>query len=258
DAGAALKAKGVAEVMLPANKIDEPTTINTISMFWGLGGQLVDESGAPVFFQGDNATYLAQVFQFCRDLVTRSAMPATVVGMDEAAIRPFFYSGEALAIGQSSSSIRQIWTDFPPAKGDLAVADYPMPPGKTAIPVLGGFSYIVTTADPARRAAAWKFVSFMTSAENMGAIDEALGQLPVRASVWKDNRFFATDPLMQSYKALYDGPLKVRPPVPIYPAISAAISTEVAEVVAGHETPEQAVAKARDAVMAEYNRQNGH
>jgi multiple sugar transport system substrate-binding protein len=247
----------VTEVLLSSKAVDEPTTLPVLAMFWGLGGSLVDETGAPVFFTGENAKYLQRIFGFYHDLVTSSAMLTNVTVMDEAATRPYFYSGEALSIGQSSSSIRQIWTDLPETKGDLSVAQYPMPDGKTAVPVLGGFSYGLMTTDPERRAAAWKFIAFMTRSDNMGAIDDALGQLPVRNSVWKTNPFFSTDPLMQKYKLLYDGPMKTRPAVPIYPAISAAISTEVSEVVAGTVTPEQAVAKARDAVVAEYERQKG-
>jgi multiple sugar transport system substrate-binding protein len=257
-AGKTVKNNGMTAVLLPAKAVDEPSTMHLLSMFWGLGGSLVDDKGAPVFFKGANATALQQVFQFYRDLATSGTMLPNVTVMDEAAIRPFLYSGEVLAAAQSSSSIKQIWTDVPDTKGDLAVANYPMPKGKTAVTILGGFSYAMTAKDPDRQKAAWKFIQFMTSPDNMGAIDEALGQLPVRNSIWKTNAFFSTDPLMQKYKVLYDGPMQTRPSVPIYPAISAAISTELSDVVAGNITPQDAVTQARDAVLAEYNRMQDH
>jgi multiple sugar transport system substrate-binding protein len=255
DAAKGLNGKGLTEMLLPAKAVDEPSAIYPISMFWGLGGKLVDEKGAPVFYQGDNGRDLQQVFQFYRDLVANKAMRPGVTVMDEAAIRNFLYSGEAVAIGQSSTNVRQIWTDLPATENDLSLAPLPMPEGKSAVTMLGGFSYALMTTDPDRRKNAWKFIAFMTRADNMGAINDALGQLPVRQSVWKSNQFFSQNPLMQMFKAFYDGPTQMRPSVPMYPAISAAISTEVSEVVAGRVSPEQAVAKARDAVMAEYERQ---
>ncbi len=94
----------------------------------------------------------------------------------------------------------------------------------------------------------------MTSPTNMGAINEALGQLPVRNSIWSDNQFFSTNPMMLSYKKMYDGEMQVRPPVPIYNTISSAISSELAGVLSGQKTPADAVAAARDAVMPEYQR----
>lgn len=53
---------------------------------------------------------------------------------------------------------------------------------------------------------------------------------------------------------MYDGDMQVRPPVPIYNTISLALSAQIAPVISGQITPEQAVDAARDAVMPEYQR----
>jgi xylulokinase len=65
-----------------------------LSIFWGLGGKLVDDSGKPVFFEGDNAKHMAAVYQWYHDMVAEGAMLPDVTTMDEASLRPFFYGGE--------------------------------------------------------------------------------------------------------------------------------------------------------------------
>lgn len=254
-AAKALKDKGITAELAPAKASDEPSTMHMLSVFWGLGGKLVDDAGAPVFFEGDNAKDLAQVYQMYRDMVVDGFMSPDVTVMDEAALRPFFYGDEAFAIAQSSSTVKQIWSEQPSTVDDLAVAPYPMPDGKQPVTILGGFAYAMTAKDPERRAAAWKFIQFMSTPENMGAVNEAIGQLPVRNSIWANNVFFSTNPMMRSYKAMYDGPMQTRPSVPIYTTISSAISSQLAGVLSGDLSPEDAVLRARDAVMPEYDRQ---
>lgn len=250
-----LKDQGITAELVPAKATFEPSTMHMLSIFWGLGGQLVDDAGKPVFFEGDNATALAAVYKWYHDMVAEGAMLPGVTTMDEAGLRPFFYGGEVFAIGGSSSGVTQMWADLPDLKDDLAVAPYPMPEGKTPVTILGGFAYGLMAKDADKKAAGWKFIQFMNSPENMGALNERLGQLPVRSSIWTTNKFFSTNPLMISYKKMYDGDMKTRPAAPIYTNISTALSEQLAGVISGQLTPEAAVAAARDAVMPEYERQ---
>ncbi|MCP8937415.1 extracellular solute-binding protein [Alsobacter sp. SYSU M60028] len=250
-----LKDKKVVAELVPAKATDEPSTMHMLSIFWGLGGKLVDEHGAPVFFTEENGKALARVYEMYRDLVAKGAMRAEVTTMDEAALRPFFYGHEVFAMGGSSSNVKQIWSEQPDTVNDLAVAAYPMPGSGKPVTILGGFTYAITARDPKKVEAAWKFVSFMTAPAQMGAINEALGQLPVRTSVWSTNGFFSTNPMMVSYKAMYDGPMQTRPVAPIYTTISSAISSQLPGVIAGTLSPSDAVNRARDAVMVEFKRQ---
>jgi multiple sugar transport system substrate-binding protein len=255
-AAAKLKEQGLTAELVPAKATDEPSTMHILSIFWGLGGKLVDDQGKPIFAEGDNAKDLAAVYQMYHDMVTNGVMRQDVTTMDEAALRPFFYSGEAFAIGQSSSGIRQMWADMPDLQNDLAVAPYPMPEGKHPVTILGGFAYALTAKDPEKAKAAWKFIEFMNSSENMGKLNETLGQIPVRNSIWANNQFFSTNPVMKTYKAMYDGQMQTRPAVPIYTAVSSAISSQLAGVISGQLTPDQAVKAAGDAAAAEFQRQS--
>jgi multiple sugar transport system substrate-binding protein len=254
-ASKALKDKGITAELVPAKANDEPATLHMLSIFWGLGGKLVDDQGAPVFFEGKNGEALAKVYQMYRDMAVSGAMSPNVTTMDETALRPFFYGGEAFAIGASSSGIKQMWSELPDLQNDLAVAPYPMPDGKAPVTVLGGYAYAITAKDEEKKAAAWKFVQFMTSPENMTAVNETLGQLPVRKSIWDTSDFFSQNALMKSYKTIYDGEMQTRPAVPIYTTISTAISSQLAAVIGGQLSPADAVSAAKEAVMREYDRQ---
>jgi len=251
------KAAHMSAVMYPGSAT-ELTALHMLSMFWGLGGELVDGSGKPVFFDGANRRALEQVYSMYRELVEKGYMPLDVSTMDEAAIRPFFYSGENVLTAQSSSAITQMYADVPDLKGNLGAFNYPLPGGANATPILVGWTYGIFTADAERKAAAWKFIDFVLRPENLGKINAAGGQLPVVQSIW-DQDFYKTDPLMIQLKAIFEtGGMRARPAVPIYPAITAAWAQQMADVLAGNISPAQAVDNARDQVMAEYERLSSH
>jgi multiple sugar transport system substrate-binding protein len=150
-----------------------------------------------------------------------------------------------------------MYTDAPWLKGNLGAFNYPLPDGAKAVPVLTGFTYGIFTDDPERRAAAWKFIEFLTQPDTIGPLNANAGHLPVINEVW-DQDFYKNDPLMVEFKAIVESGMKPRPSVPIYPAITAAWSAQMADVIAGNITPAQAVDNARDAVTAEYERMNAN
>lgn len=251
--GEKVKATGKSTVMLPGSGT-ELTALHMLSMYWGLGGDLVDETGKPVFFEGENRVALEQVYGLYREMVEKGLMPVDVSTMDEAAIRPFFYSGETAAVAQSSSSVTQIYSDMPDTKGDLGAFNYPLPGGAQASPILVGWTYGIFAEDAERKAAAWKFVDFVLKPENLGKLNAAAGHLPIIQSIW-DQDFFKNDPLMQQFKGVFEtGTMRARPNVPIYPTITNAWAVQMADVLSGTITPAQAVDNAREQVMTEYER----
>lgn len=241
-------------VMLPANT-SELTMLYLFPQFLALGGEIHDGQGKPNFFEAPNREKLEQVMQMWRDLVAEGLMPAEVGGMDEAATRPFFYSGETATIGSSTSFINQFYTDVPDLKGDLGAVPLPMPGDVTPVPLLAAWGYVIFTKDPVRQEAAKKFIRFMLAPENLSILNAVQGQLPVRRSIWEGTPAFADDPLFQQMYAIQNDPrLRERSIFPIYPAIKDAITEQMADVIAGKITPAQAVDNARDSAMAAYER----
>jgi len=250
--GEKAKADGMLATMLPAAP-GEVTALHMLSMFWGMGGEMVDATGKPVFFEGANREALEKVYGLYRELAEKGMMSSDTT-LDETKIRPFLYSREAASIAATSSRVTTMYTDAPWLKGNLGVFNYPLPEGKKAVPVLTGFTYGIFADDAERKAAAWKFIDFITKPENIGPLNANAGHLPVVNAVW-DQDFYRNDKLMQSFKSIVqDGGMRPRPSVPIYPIITGAWSAQMAEVISGKITPAQAVDNARDTTMAEYDR----
>lgn len=241
-------------VMLPANT-SELTMLYLFPQFLGLGGEIHDANGKPNFFEEPNRAKLAEVMQLWRDLVAEGLMPQEVGGMDEVATRPFFYSGETATIGSSTSFINQFYTDVPDLKGDLGAAPMPLPDGATPMPLLAAWGYVIFATDPARQDAAKRFIRFMLDPAQLAGLNAVQGHLPVRRSIWEKTPAFADDPLFQQMYVIQNDPrLRERSIFPIYPAIKDGITSQMADVIAGRITPDQAIDRARDQVMAAYER----
>lgn len=241
-------------VMLPAS-MSELTMQYLYTQYLGLGGELTDDKGVPTFFEPGNREKLEQVFGMWRQLVEEGLMPAEVGTMDENATRPYFYTGETVLLGASTSSIKQMYADNPSLIGDLAASPMPLPDGATPVPLLAAWAYVIFTDDPAHADAASRFIAYMLSPDVLGRLNAAQGHLPIRKSIWNTNADFAADPLMQRlYGIMNDPRLRERSIFPIYPAIKDAITGQMADVIAGRTTPAQAVDNARDNVMAAYAR----
>ncbi len=252
---AALAAGHENAVMLPALGASELTMQYLYTQYLGLGGTIHDDQGRPNFQEPGNRELLEQVYGMWRQLVEDGLMPAQVGSMDEAAIRPFFYSGETVLLGHSTSSIRQMYTDMPPLEGDLNVSAMPMPEGLAPIPLLASWSYVIFTEDPAKTDAASRFIRHMLSPEVLGELNAAQGHLPMRTSIWENNPNFADSELMQRlYTIMNDPRIQERSTFPIYPAIKDAITNQMADVIAGNITPAEAVDRAAEEAMSVYER----
>ena len=103
----ALDAGYQSAVMFPATK-SELTMLYMMPQYFGLGGELFDEVGKPVFFESPYKEKLAEVMSMWRELVARGMMPVTAA-QDEAAQRPFFYAKQTATIGNATSFTNQFY-----------------------------------------------------------------------------------------------------------------------------------------------------
>ena len=232
------------------------TILHMMPAFFGLGGQLTDDTGLPVFFDGKNRAALETVYGMYRDLMKAEYMPPDVTTVDENALRPFFYSDETVTTSQSTSFVNQMIADVPDLKDNLGTFAFPLPGGVPAKPVLAGYAYAITAKDPERIAAAWKFVQHRINPEVLGKINAIQGQMPVVKSIWQQP-FYKNNPLMVQLSQAFANGMQPPSAFPIYAVIAKSISEQMADVVSGKITPTQAVDRARDEVMTEYKRQQG-
>ena len=250
----ALDAGYQSAVMFPATK-SELTMLYMMPQYFGLGGELFDETGKPVFFESPYKEKLAEVMSMWRELVARGMMPVTAGAQDEAAQRPFFYAKQTATIGNATSFTNQFYADQPDLKGNLSVVPLPLPDGNTPVPMIAGWAYVLLTEDPERREVAKRFIQHLTKPEVMASFNAIQGHLPIRHSIWKTEPTFSEDALMQKiYQIHLSAPMRLAGGSPIYPATREAISGQMAEVIAGTITPEEAIERAKVDVVAAYDR----
>ena len=234
----------------------ELTMLHMLGYFWGYGGRLVDDEGRPAFHEGANREALARTFAWYDEMINDlGIVPDAILTMDEGNIREFFYDESAFAVAQSSSSLLQIRQERPDLYDQLIVTNYPMEAGYRGVPHLVGWTYAIFTDDPARKSAAWKFVEWMNSSENLGRLNETHGHLPVRQSVSQSVDFFREDPVFsQVLEIVFGGDIRERPGVAIYPMVSEAIRSQLGDIIAGSITIDAAIDEAAEMAIAEWER----
>ncbi|MBN2553253.1 MAG: extracellular solute-binding protein [Spirochaetales bacterium] len=242
-------------VMYSGDK-SEYTTLHMLPYFWGYGGDLFDAQGKPAFHEGKNREALRRIYQWYGDMVnTHKFMPAEVVNLNEKQIVDYFYAGQTVVWPTSSSRMAPLRQNRPDLYPKVGIANYPMEQGFTAVGHLSGWTYGIYTKDPARQAAAWKFIAALTNSTNLGQLNQAHGHLPVRKSIVDTNRFFAEDPVFKQFvQLMFGAPIRPRPPVPIYAASSLEIAAQVGPVIMGKMTPDQAIDAAAKASFEEWER----
>lgn len=233
----------------------EYTTLHVLPYFWAYGGNLVDAKGKPAFHEGKNREALKRVYEWYRDMVqTHKIMPAEVANLDEKKIVDYFYAGQTVQWATSTSRMQTMKQNRPDLYDVLGVANYPIEKGYDMVGHLSGWTYGIFTKDPARQAASWKFLAALTSAKNLGELNEVHGHIPVRNSIIKTSTFFKEDPVFKQWLSLKYSSLKARDPVPVYPTASLEIAAQMGSVILGKITPDQAIDAAAKASLEEWER----
>lgn len=248
----------VAGLGFPAGR-NEGTLCCLLPFFWGLGGRLVDEKGAPIFHRGKNREALIWVLQSYADLVNKyKVSPADVINSTgESYVEPrVFAGGYAMFIG-GSWQINNI-KNFSPQLAKLwKVTDLPLPEGAKHFTTVGGFTYAIFTKDREKKEAAWKFINFISSPSAQIMLNKAVGGLPTRKSAYQKDPYFSEDPYYQAFmKMLEYG--RPRPGVPIYFHISEQIQLAVGQVISGKKDPSSAIDAAYENVKREYDKILAH
>jgi multiple sugar transport system substrate-binding protein len=120
-------------------------------------------------------------------------------------------------------------------------------PGGSHQTIAGPDNWVIFDNGPANVDAAWKFVSFMTSPDQILQDSLDTGHLPTRASVAKMPDF---QPFYSKYQGMkvfvqnLDNVLTARPQITQYPRISAALGQAVVSAIQGKASPQDALNQA--------------
>jgi multiple sugar transport system substrate-binding protein len=228
----------------------EGTTFDWLAHFWSQGGKLVDDSGKPIFNEGDNRDKMLKAINFYKDLVDSGASPKRV-----ATIKVYDDFNAAAMAGTTAMFAGGHWQYFqlketmkPEQFAKWEASELPGPTADQRSTGTGGWTVAAFTKDPAKLDAC---VSAMREVY-MGPANEAGGDLPTRASLFDTLPRFKTDYYNQLRQYLVHG--QARPGVPIYPEISNQIQIMMGDVLSGSKTPEAALDDAWNRVQTAYKK----
>jgi multiple sugar transport system substrate-binding protein len=122
-------------------------------------------------------------------------------------------------------------------------------PGGSHETIAGPDNWVIFDNGPARVAAAWEFLSFMTSADQVLLDSLDTSHMPTRASVAampEFSEFYTKYPGTQVFVDNLQNVLKARPQVPQYPRISTALGQALVSALKGEATPQEALDQAAE------------
>ena len=241
--------KGVDGVLFNGGRW-EGTTFDWLANFWAQGGELVDDSGKPIFGEGENKAKMLKALNYFKGLVDSGAAPKRV-----ATIKDYQDFNAATIAGTDAMFFGGHWQRgqlqgaMPPEALDKwDIAELPGPTADERATGTGGWTFAAFSKDPAKV----EMCANLIREVYMGPANEAVGDLPTRQTLFDSLPRFQ-DPFFAKLKTyLVHG--HARPGVPIYPEISNQIQIMMGEVLSGSKSPEDALQGAWDRTMATYNK----
>ena len=228
----------------------EGTTFDWLANFWAQGGKLVDDSGKPIFGEGDNKAKMLKALNYFKDLVDSGAAPKRV-----ATIKDYNDFNAAAIAGTVAMFFGGHWQHFqlqeamkPEEFAKWEVSELPGPTPDERATGTGGWTVAAFAKDPKKV----EMCANVMREVYMGPANEVIGDLPTRQSLFASLPKFQDPYFAQLKEYLVHG--HARPGVPIYPEISNQIQIMMGEVLSGSKEPEAALDGAWERVMAAYNK----
>ena len=248
-AGLAAAETGVEGVLFNGGRW-EGTTFDWLANFWAQGGALVDDSGKPIFGEGENRDKMLKALNYYKGLVDSGAAPRRV-----ATIKDYNDFNAAAIAGTAAMFLGGHWQRFqieeamsPEQFAKWDVAEIPGPTPDQRSTGTGGWTVAAFSDDPAKV----EMCANVIREVYMGPANEVLGDLPTRSSLFASLPKFQDPYFGQLSEYLVNG--HARPGVPIYPEISNQIQIMMGEVLSGSKEPEEALDDAWQRVMDAYNK----
>jgi multiple sugar transport system substrate-binding protein len=242
--GKDLKSKGYQYGLLTWGGKDEQISYGSVfPMFFGLGGNLVDKDGKPIYGLGENRAKLIEVFTFWQRAVREGVVPQRVLDINnngDLAAEAAKDKGVAMFLG--GSWLLSILKDN--LKERIDQWDFTNTPQKSAdikMQIPGGYCMTFFTKDPKKLELAVSFMKHVyVGEEGMAGWCAAAGYTPVRYSVFNNYPVFKEDRFQQAFGKVISI-ARTRPNAPSYSIISEHVQEAWQNVILGRQTPEEAV-----------------
>jgi multiple sugar transport system substrate-binding protein len=237
-----LSKRGLTGYLYPGGR-GEGAVMEHLPMFWAQGGELVDESGKPVFGNGKNRAAMINLLRFLKRTIDSGASPNRVVNYKfEADLYPEILRGNvAMFLGGNwmAKQLRDLGD-----KNDWGVAAIPLMSPGNPITAAGGWTYAVFTPDAKKQDIIIDLInSLVASPSAMAASTAAIGNLPTRISVAQGDSAYVKDPTVHDFLALLRY-ARARPGAAAYPSISTELQVAMSDVITGQQTAEAALDQA--------------
>ncbi len=233
----------------PANKVfglvfpadgSETMVWQYIAMLWEAGGDILSPDGKSVAF---NQPPGVRALQMLADINADGSMYLDFQP-DSGKYGQLFNSGK---IGMVITGPWDL-SGFPDVNYGVQI----MPsfdPGGSHETIAGPDNWVIFDNGPARVDAAWKFLSFMTSPEQVLRDSLDTSHLPTRASVAEMpqfKQFYTKYPGTEVFVENLNNVLKARPQIPQYPRISSALGQALVAAIQGKQSPQDALDQAAE------------
>ena len=230
---------------------------DNLPYFWGQGGELVDDEGAPVLDRDSNRTAMVNVLSFLRDLIESGVTPQRVANIEDVEALPREGRNDRLAMFIGNNDL--IEREFKNVVEDDSwqrwqVAQIPMMEPDQFATGVGGWTEGTFMQGDGEDAAAMKdFISKFVEPDAMARYCAATNFLPTRESaydsdLYDDNAIEYQDTFRE---LLQDG--VARPAVPIYSTIANEFRNAIETVITGQDSPENATDDMIAAVDEQYD-----
>lgn len=240
EAAEKLKASGVEFplVLSPAYDMYTAWALDTLARGNG-GGLLADDRSAWTINSPENVEALEFYAGLVQDGLSSADGPQFLDTV------PWVSNGQSAVITEAGPWFRS-WFDDANGQGwgaeHLGFIASPAAPGGTSAAGLGGGSWFVPT-DADNKAAAWKFVRWMSEPSSQVEWYKIFGNMPTVESAW-DDPVFQDDPMLEVVRAALDNGVAT-PAVSTWNEVGAMIGQQIEKVVRGSATAQEALDQAQ-------------
>jgi multiple sugar transport system substrate-binding protein len=208
------------------------------AMLWEAGGDILNEDNSQAVFNSDAGVRALTMLKDIKDDGSMHLDFHPDAGVSE----------NLFNAGKIGMIITGPWdlSSFPDA--NYGVVYMPsFDPGGSHASIAGPDNWVLFDNGPERVEAAWKFLTFMVSPDEVLQDSLDTGHLPTRASVEKMSEFKEFDqkyPGEGTFASNLSNVTKARPQIPQYPQVSSALGQALAKVLTGDADPKQALDEA--------------
>lgn len=229
----------------------EATTFDWLAHFWAQGGQLLDNQGRPIFGEGENRQKMINAFNLYGSMAAEGLIPQSVISFQ----RDYRDIEAAVINGSAAMSINGHWglsnviSGNPDLEGRWAASKIPGPQAGMHASGVGGWTLASMTDDEERQEMC---ATLIKEVHMDGVIQEYMQRIPTQQSMFDRVSWGSTPHFEMVREVLEDG--VARPGFAVYPAVSEAIYTLMAEVISGSMTGEEATDEAFRLAMAAFDK----